>query len=86
MNAGDETAPASAPPKPDISEDFRVVQFTSPGSGCSIGFGKGLTTMERKGRSWTSRSRLSCSVRRRSTTARAEGGTTDGELAKGEAR
>jgi catechol 2,3-dioxygenase-like lactoylglutathione lyase family enzyme len=30
----------------DISEDFRVVQFTPPGSGCSIGFGKGLTTME----------------------------------------
>ena len=79
MNAGNETAAASAPPKPgelrlevvqvpvsdidrakafyaslgwredadfDISEDFRVVQFTPPGSGCSIGFGKGLTTME----------------------------------------
>jgi catechol 2,3-dioxygenase-like lactoylglutathione lyase family enzyme len=30
----------------DISEDFRVVQFTPPGSGCSIGFGRGLTTME----------------------------------------
>jgi catechol 2,3-dioxygenase-like lactoylglutathione lyase family enzyme len=30
----------------DLSEDFRVVQFTPPGSGCSIGFGKGLTTME----------------------------------------
>jgi catechol 2,3-dioxygenase-like lactoylglutathione lyase family enzyme len=30
----------------DISEDFRVVQFTPPGSGCSIGFGKGLSTME----------------------------------------
>jgi catechol 2,3-dioxygenase-like lactoylglutathione lyase family enzyme len=30
----------------DISEDFRVVQFTPPGSGCSIGFGKGLTTMK----------------------------------------
>jgi catechol 2,3-dioxygenase-like lactoylglutathione lyase family enzyme len=30
----------------DISEDFRIVQFTPPGSGCSIGFGKGLTTME----------------------------------------
>ena len=30
----------------DISEDFRVVQFTPPGSGCSIGFGKGLTNME----------------------------------------
>jgi catechol 2,3-dioxygenase-like lactoylglutathione lyase family enzyme len=30
----------------DVSEDFRVVQFTPPGSGCSIAFGKGLTTME----------------------------------------
>jgi catechol 2,3-dioxygenase-like lactoylglutathione lyase family enzyme len=30
----------------DISDDFRIVQFTPPGSGCSIGFGKGLTTME----------------------------------------
>jgi catechol 2,3-dioxygenase-like lactoylglutathione lyase family enzyme len=30
----------------DISEDFRVVQFTPPGSGCSIGFGRGLSTME----------------------------------------
>jgi catechol 2,3-dioxygenase-like lactoylglutathione lyase family enzyme len=30
----------------DISEDFRVVQFTPPGSGCSIGFGKGLSTAE----------------------------------------
>ena len=30
----------------EISEDFRVVQFTPPGSGCSIGFGKGLATME----------------------------------------
>jgi predicted enzyme related to lactoylglutathione lyase len=30
----------------DISEDFRVVQFTPPGSGCSIGFGKGRSTME----------------------------------------
>jgi catechol 2,3-dioxygenase-like lactoylglutathione lyase family enzyme len=30
----------------DISEDLRIVQFTPPGSGCSIGFGKGLTTME----------------------------------------
>jgi catechol 2,3-dioxygenase-like lactoylglutathione lyase family enzyme len=27
-------------------DDFRVVQFTPPGSGCSIGFGKGLTTGE----------------------------------------
>jgi catechol 2,3-dioxygenase-like lactoylglutathione lyase family enzyme len=26
----------------DISEDFRAVQFTPPGSGCSIAFGKGL--------------------------------------------
>jgi catechol 2,3-dioxygenase-like lactoylglutathione lyase family enzyme len=26
----------------DISEDFRAVQFTPPGSGCSIHFGKGL--------------------------------------------
>jgi catechol 2,3-dioxygenase-like lactoylglutathione lyase family enzyme len=26
----------------DISEDVRVVQFTPPGSGCSIAFGKGL--------------------------------------------
>ena len=30
----------------DIREDLRIVQFTPPGSGCSIGFGKGLTTME----------------------------------------
>jgi catechol 2,3-dioxygenase-like lactoylglutathione lyase family enzyme len=30
----------------DISEDFRIVQFTPPGSGCSIGFGKGISTME----------------------------------------
>jgi catechol 2,3-dioxygenase-like lactoylglutathione lyase family enzyme len=30
----------------DVSEDFRVVQFTPPGSGCSIAFGRGLTTME----------------------------------------
>jgi len=30
----------------DISEDLRIVQFTPPGSGCSIGFGKGLTTMK----------------------------------------
>ena len=26
----------------DISEDFRAVQFTPPGSGCSVHFGKGL--------------------------------------------
>jgi catechol 2,3-dioxygenase-like lactoylglutathione lyase family enzyme len=25
-------------------DDFRIVQFTPPGSGCSIGFGKGVTT------------------------------------------
>jgi catechol 2,3-dioxygenase-like lactoylglutathione lyase family enzyme len=30
----------------DISEDFRVVQFTPPGSGCSIAFGTGVTTAE----------------------------------------
>jgi catechol 2,3-dioxygenase-like lactoylglutathione lyase family enzyme len=30
----------------DISDDFRIVQFTPPGSGCSIGFGKGISTME----------------------------------------
>jgi catechol 2,3-dioxygenase-like lactoylglutathione lyase family enzyme len=30
----------------DISEDFRVVQFTPPGSGCSIAFGKGVITAE----------------------------------------
>jgi predicted enzyme related to lactoylglutathione lyase len=30
----------------DLSEDFRVVQFTPPGSGCSIAFGKGIGTME----------------------------------------
>lgn len=29
-----------------FSEDVRVVQFTPPGSGCSIGFGKGLTSAE----------------------------------------
>jgi catechol 2,3-dioxygenase-like lactoylglutathione lyase family enzyme len=29
----------------DVSEDFRVVQFTPPGSGCSIAFGKGISTM-----------------------------------------
>ena len=26
----------------DISDDFRVVQLTPPGSGCSVAFGKGL--------------------------------------------
>jgi catechol 2,3-dioxygenase-like lactoylglutathione lyase family enzyme len=26
-----------------VGEDFRIVQFTPPGSGCSIGFGKGVT-------------------------------------------
>jgi catechol 2,3-dioxygenase-like lactoylglutathione lyase family enzyme len=26
----------------DISEDFRAVQFTPPGSGCSVHFGRGL--------------------------------------------
>jgi catechol 2,3-dioxygenase-like lactoylglutathione lyase family enzyme len=26
-------------------DDFRIVQFTPPGSGCSIGFGKGVTTI-----------------------------------------
>ena len=26
----------------DISDDFRVVQFTPPGSGCSVAFGKGI--------------------------------------------
>jgi catechol 2,3-dioxygenase-like lactoylglutathione lyase family enzyme len=30
----------------DLGEDFRAVQFTPPGSGCSIHFGKGLGTME----------------------------------------
>jgi catechol 2,3-dioxygenase-like lactoylglutathione lyase family enzyme len=30
----------------DISEDFRAVQFTPPGSGCSIHFGKGISKME----------------------------------------
>jgi catechol 2,3-dioxygenase-like lactoylglutathione lyase family enzyme len=29
-----------------LSADVRVVQFTPPGSGCSIGFGNGLTTAE----------------------------------------
>ncbi len=27
-----------------ISDDFRIVQFTPPGSACSIIFGSGLTT------------------------------------------
>jgi catechol 2,3-dioxygenase-like lactoylglutathione lyase family enzyme len=27
-----------------VGNDFRVVQFTPPGSGCSVQFGKGLTT------------------------------------------
>jgi catechol 2,3-dioxygenase-like lactoylglutathione lyase family enzyme len=30
----------------DLGEDVRVVQFTPPGSACSISFGKGLTTSE----------------------------------------
>ena len=30
----------------EFGEDIRVVQFTPPGSGCSISFGKGLTTLE----------------------------------------
>src|ERR1700722_9787679 len=30
----------------DISEDYRIVQVTPPGSECSIIFGKGLTTAE----------------------------------------
>lgn len=30
----------------DLGEDLRVVQFTPPGSACSISFGKGLTTSE----------------------------------------
>jgi catechol 2,3-dioxygenase-like lactoylglutathione lyase family enzyme len=30
----------------DISEDVRAVQFTPPGSGCSIHFGKGLSAMK----------------------------------------
>ena len=29
-----------------VGEDFRGVQFTPPGSGCSVHFGKGITTME----------------------------------------
>src|SRR5690349_11202754 len=27
-----------------VGEGFRVVQFTPPGSGCSVSFGKGVTT------------------------------------------
>ena len=30
----------------DVSEDFRVVQFTPPGSGCSIAFGRGIIKAE----------------------------------------
>jgi catechol 2,3-dioxygenase-like lactoylglutathione lyase family enzyme len=30
----------------DVSEDFRVLQFTPPGSGCSIAFGRGITEAE----------------------------------------
>jgi catechol 2,3-dioxygenase-like lactoylglutathione lyase family enzyme len=30
----------------DLGGGVRVVQFTPPGSGCSIGFGSGVTTME----------------------------------------
>ncbi len=30
----------------EFGEDIRVVQFTPPGSGCSISFGNGLTTLE----------------------------------------
>ena len=30
----------------DISEDFRVVQFTPPGSGCSVAFGTGIIKAE----------------------------------------
>ena len=29
-----------------MGNDFRVVQFTSPGSGCSISFGKGVTAAQ----------------------------------------
>jgi catechol 2,3-dioxygenase-like lactoylglutathione lyase family enzyme len=28
-----------------VGDDFRIVQFTPPGSGCSIGFGKGVTAV-----------------------------------------
>ena len=27
-----------------VGDDFRIVQFTPPGSGCSVSFGKGVTT------------------------------------------
>src|SRR6516162_8836090 len=30
----------------DSSKDFRVIQFTAPGSGCSIIFGKNVTAAE----------------------------------------
>ena len=30
----------------DISEDLRVVQFTPPGSGCSVAFGRGIIKAE----------------------------------------
>ena len=30
-----------------VGDDFRVVQLTPPGSGCSISFGKGVTTASR---------------------------------------
>src|SRR4029077_18541846 len=26
-----------------VGDDFRVIQFTPPGSGCSVSFGKGVT-------------------------------------------
>jgi hypothetical protein len=29
-----------------VGNDFRLVQLTPPGSGCSISFGKGVTTAE----------------------------------------
>jgi catechol 2,3-dioxygenase-like lactoylglutathione lyase family enzyme len=29
-----------------VGENFRVVQFTPPGSGCSVSFGKGVTSAE----------------------------------------
>jgi catechol 2,3-dioxygenase-like lactoylglutathione lyase family enzyme len=29
-----------------VGDDFRVVQFTPPGSGCSVAFGKGVTEAE----------------------------------------
>jgi catechol 2,3-dioxygenase-like lactoylglutathione lyase family enzyme len=28
-----------------VGDGFRIVQFTPPGSGCSIGFGKGVTAV-----------------------------------------